>query len=356
MPDTHFFLGTNGPGGFYSIYDELTEDPRFMLYILKGGPGCGKSSFMKTIGAAAAARGMSAEYIRCSGDPDSVDCVLLPEAGAAFMDGTAPHAADPRAPGVSGMYVDLGRFYDPAGLRGSADAICALGGEIKKRYARAYDLMKSAYFAAEGARSALMAEDTAAAVRRRAQGIAGREFKRARPGQRRGALYRRFLSAHTCRGEYFCEDTPRALCGRLYLLDNECGLADVMLRELADAARAAGRDVILCPDPMRPERAEHLLVPELGLGFVSGGRGRSFGEIYRHVRLDAMASGGSSAPLRKRARAAKRHAGAMMDEAYACLAEAKSLHDTLERLYNPHVDFAGVYDEAARYAAAVLGE
>ena len=52
-PKVCFYLGANSPGGFYSLYDELLrpEEAR-SIYILKGGPGCGKSSLMRRVGAA----------------------------------------------------------------------------------------------------------------------------------------------------------------------------------------------------------------------------------------------------------------------------------------------------------------
>lgn len=37
------------------------------------------------------------------------------------------------------------------------------------------------------------------------------------------------------------------------------------------------------------------------------------------------------------------------------LAQAKAIHDDLEALYNPHVDFDGVYRTADEIAAELLG-
>ena len=36
------------------------------------------------------------------------------------------------------------------------------------------------------------------------------------------------------------------------------------------------------------------------------------------------------------------------------LAHAKAVHDQLEALYNPHVDFEGVYQEAGRITEELL--
>ena len=48
------------------------------------------------------------EYILCSGDPDSLDALLLPQLGVALVDGTAPHVVEPKYPGVVDRYVKHG--------------------------------------------------------------------------------------------------------------------------------------------------------------------------------------------------------------------------------------------------------
>ena len=87
-----FFLGANSPQGFYSLYDQLINPAQARaIYILKGGPGCGKSSLMRRVAQRAEEAGDRVEYIHCSGDPDSLDAIHLPARGAAIVDGTAPH-------------------------------------------------------------------------------------------------------------------------------------------------------------------------------------------------------------------------------------------------------------------------
>ena len=87
-----YFLGANAKHGFSSLYDNFVDlEGGDFLWVIKGGPGCGKSSFMKRIGQAAEEHGEAVEYIHCSGDPDSLDGVYLPKKRTAYVDGTAPH-------------------------------------------------------------------------------------------------------------------------------------------------------------------------------------------------------------------------------------------------------------------------
>ena len=66
-----WFLGANSAEGFRSLYEDFCRSEGDFLRIIKGGPGCGKSSFMRHIGEAAEKKGLEVEYILCSGDPDS---------------------------------------------------------------------------------------------------------------------------------------------------------------------------------------------------------------------------------------------------------------------------------------------
>lgn len=44
-----FFLGANSGDGFYSLYDNFACAPGDRLHLIKAGPGCGKSTFMKSL-------------------------------------------------------------------------------------------------------------------------------------------------------------------------------------------------------------------------------------------------------------------------------------------------------------------
>ena len=46
MKPVYFFLGANSEEGFFSLYDQLLGGRLDDLMILKGGPGCGKSTFI----------------------------------------------------------------------------------------------------------------------------------------------------------------------------------------------------------------------------------------------------------------------------------------------------------------------
>ena len=85
------FPGANTPQGFYSFYDHIVPLDATRLIIIKGGPGVGKSTFIRKIGEAIVERGYDIEFHHCSSDNASLDGVSIPSVGVAIVDGTAPH-------------------------------------------------------------------------------------------------------------------------------------------------------------------------------------------------------------------------------------------------------------------------
>ena len=124
---TYFFAGANSGSGFQNLFEELLDPEATKdMIILKGGPGVGKNTFMQKIGTAMEKAGTSVEYICCSGDPDSLDGVVLPELHCAVADGTSPHVLEPRCPAAVDRIVDLGQFCDIDGIKCQAGKIMQL--------------------------------------------------------------------------------------------------------------------------------------------------------------------------------------------------------------------------------------
>ena len=354
MAQISYFLGANTPQGFYGLTQQLFDPAQVQaLYILKGGAGCGKSSLMKKLAQQGEEQGLEVHRFFCSGDPGSLDAVLFPSLRTALVDGTAPHVVEPTLPGVVEHYVNLERFYDTAALLPRKEEMVALMCAYQGCYRRAYRCLKGAGQLLEDNRDILETPELANKVRKRAAGIVSREIPRNGPGS---AVAERFLSGVTCQGyvEYF--DTVTALCGRVYELRDSYGTAHLMLEELLSAATERGWPVIACPDPMATQRLRHLLIPALGLAFVTGTPESPYpGEPYRRLRLDSMADKEVVRRSRARIRFARKVANALMEEGMETLAQGKALHDELEAIYNPHVDFTGVYAVAEELSRRIFG-
>ena len=354
MEKVSYFLGANTPGGFYSLMDKLLDPAQARaIYILKGGPGCGKSTLMKELGARAEAAGQRCEYIWCSGDPDSLDGLILPDLAVAIADGTAPHVIEPKYPAAVESYVNLGECYDRAALAGEKGKIMALTAAYQGQYRRAYRCLKGAGQLLEDNLELLETPELREKIHKRAKGIIAREIPKRGPG---GEVTERFLSAVSCKGQVCLFETVEAQCDRVYALMDSYGLGHVLLEDLLGAAVERGHRAVVCADPMAPRRIQHLLLPDLGVGFVTSTAAVPYpGSPYRRVRLDAMADQELLRRCRGRVRFTRKVAEALVEEGTQTLAQAKELHDQLEAVYNPHVDFDRVHAVAGTLAGEILG-
>lgn len=346
MPQIQYFLGANSPMGFYSLYHELLPvQSAEGIYILKGGAGCGKSSFMRRIARHAEAAGLETVLIPCSADPDSLDGIILPQRGIALVDGTAPHIIEPQYPGVIESYVNLGACYDRAGLAPLRCEIMEATTRYKEHYTGVYRCLEAASQLCRDNRELLLTDGVKDRLHKRAEGIIRREIRK--NGNQAGSITHRFLSAVTHKGHIRLDETVSCQAGRIYELADSFGMAHELLSPILSAAVSAGWDVTVCPDPMDPDRLAHLIIPGLSLAFVSTCRERPWPQRpYRRLRLDTMADRESYRAIRPRLRFSQKVAAALEGEAVAGLVRAKEAHDRLEALYNPHVNFELVYQMA----------
>ena len=257
-------------------------------------------------------------------------------------------------PAVVERYVNLGRSYDAAGLQDVREEIMGAMEGYPACYQRAYRCLGAAERLREDMRSALLTDAAGEKLARRARGIMAREL-RPRSGGQKGRVKQRFLGAVTHKGVLCLYDTAFAQCGRVYELSDRDGLAHELLIHLLAGAVAGGWDVVACPDPMAPDRLAHLLVPQRGLAFVStAGETPLTRPADRRIHLDGAAEGEVLRRDRPRLRFARKVSAALMGEAVASLSQAKAMHDRLEALYNPYVDFDLVEETARQIGDEIL--
>jgi len=342
-----FFLGANSKDGFSSFYHTLSESVE-KLYIIKASPGGGKSTFMRRV---EQLLDTPSERIYCSSDPDSLDAVIFPSRKIALVDGTAPHVVEPTFPLAVEEYVNLGAFANTAKL--PKEKIIETTLRYKRAFPRIYRLTACA---------GVLREDLCAIARggieesrmvKKAAGILSREV---RPTKRVGKEVRRFLSAVSPLGYLTLFDTVKSYADRVYELEDSYGLATPLLKELLCRATDLGHTVYACYSPLCPDTLEHLILPEARLAFVTSNSIHPYPHTpTRRIRIDAMLD----PDFRKRNRGKLKFAAALKEEltTAACeeLAAAKRIHDELEALYHPCIDFDGVLDFADKFAQKISG-
>lgn len=139
----NYFAGGNTARGFHNLYDSNLQGLN-RIFILKGGPGTGKSSLMKNIAKEWLEKGYDIELLHCSSDNNSIDGVLIPALKVGIVDGTAPHVIEPKAPGAVEEYINLGEAWDAKALAARKKAIEKLSKQIGESFEQAYATFKQA--------------------------------------------------------------------------------------------------------------------------------------------------------------------------------------------------------------------
>lgn len=264
-------------------------------------------------------------------------------------DGTLSHVVEPKYPAAVDRYVDLGRFYDLTGAKTRAAEVRAHTKAGKAAYARACRSLRAArQLEMDSAASAARALDYGR-LERRIEGIIRRELRE--KGGQEGKVTRRFLGGLTCEGAVWRFDSVTTLCSKVYELSDRWERSGWALARICGAASERGWDVIACVAPEEPGRIEHLLIPALGLAFVTSRPGMVYQQKpYRRIRVDQMGEPEDRARLKFQARMTD----ILRQEGVEALKATKACHDALEEALHPYVDFDGVQALAAIEAGRLL--
>ncbi len=341
-----FFLGANSPLGFFSLFDNLYDpEDGWFCYILKGGPGTGKSSLMKKIATHAIGRGIETELIYCPSDPDSLDAVIMNEKKISIVDGTAPHTMDPVYPGISDKIVNLGDFWDSDSISAKRSEILNLSHKNllfrtrAKGYLRAYRSIKND-----------IVNMTSCAVNRKkvrqySRNLTKKLFKKISdvPGHEKV----RFISAITPYGVIFLEDTLTSICENLYIIDDDSGIiSTIILNYVRQAALSLGHNIITCYCPLDPKnKIESLIFPDSRIAFTVSNTNHPLEHLKGSSRkinskrfLDRKVLSSHSRLLTFDRKIERE----LLLEVIKNLNKSKYIHDEIENMYVPTMDFEGI--------------
>ncbi len=326
-----FFLGATTPQGFVGFAEEL-YDPSdgWQAYLIKSGPGTGKSTLMRRVYDRMTALSVETEAFCCSSDPSSLDGVVVPALRMCLLDATAPHVVEPKFWGAVEQLVPLSICSDEALLHRQSAEIQqvteenrALHAQCRRYVTAAGALLRENYRLGEAA----LDKDK---VQRTARRIARQELEAAGGT---GRLQRRFLSALTPEGLLLFQETLQALCPRIYAIEDDYGAsASLLLSEIAAYARERDVAGILCPSPLAPEQGpEHLLFPSVGVGFTtSSPLHRADYPVFRRIHATRFSDVDVLRAKRQTAAFHRRAVGELLAQAQTLSAEAKAVHDRME--------------------------
>ena len=258
IKDKKFFAAANSYDGFVSYFDKIFDPHAFSrIYILKGGPGTGKSSLMKRILSSLSSRGATCESILCSSDKDSLDGIICENGDnrIAMIDGTSPHERDTLLPGAADEILNLGDFWDTGWLSAQRDKIEEINSEKKRSYSTAYSYLKIAGSANREMRKLLPLDEYAKNLKNEINTLA--ESITTKEGRVKTRLIRSFGKSGLYR-----LDAMESSAKKHYTLVGDSLYTSIFTKRIFDIFRDRNADMIVAPSPLE--------VTDIDALFISG--------------------------------------------------------------------------------------
>ena len=270
--ERHYFPGNNTPQGFFSYYRYiLGQREANRIICIKGGPGTGKSTFMKNIGQRFAELGEDIDYLHCSSDENSLDGVILKNRRIALIDGTSPHITDPVTPGAVDKIVNLGEFWNEEGIAACKDEIIDLNEDCSRWYRIAYNYLNAAKSVFRSLEEVYGRAVEDCEIYRITADIVAAEYSEHPICLRPGRQKKFFASAITPGGLVNYLASMLRSIRKVYIVSVPEGFPNHSFMEiLKEGAVYRGFDTEVFYCPMGPdEKIDHLIIPQLSLAFVT---------------------------------------------------------------------------------------
>lgn len=332
MTTKKYFAAFSGGDGFGSRFGEIFS-PRELsvLYIIKGGPGTGKSTFMRKIGKAAEERGMSPEYYFCSSDPSSLDGVMIREISAAIVDGTAPHVTEAAFPGACERVLDFTSALDNASLMQSRRKIEELTAESAESYSAAYAHLR----AAKIEKLLEMSLFKNAYDAKKARAFAERLVSR----MKCGGNEREYITSTFCREGFYRLKAMPLSAKSVYTVGEGSG-GYLMMADILTAARERGVMCAFSRDPILSELISEIYIESEGVYICCEREAALDMPEKKTINMRRFLSRDELCMRRAPIREARKIQSAMCLAAKNRLAAASAAHDELERIYSENTDFS----------------
>lgn len=338
-----YFASGNTGRGFYSLFDDVLKDLD-RIFILKGGPGTGKSSLMKEIGSRWLKAGYDLEYIHCSLESESIDGVIIPSLKVAVVDGTRPHIIEPKIPGVVEEYVNLGTAWDSQALIKEKEAIFQLNDQIGGFFQKAYASFAEALTIHDEWEKIYINNMNFAKAERLTEKLTESFFGTITLNKQAKEKHR-FLGAATPTGPVdFIPNLTGDLKKRYFIKGRPGSGKSTMLKKLAEEGKKRGFDVEVYHCGFDPNSIDMVIFRELSIAifdstlpheYFPSRQGDEIIDLYGTV-IDEM----TDDLFAEQIAAVSKQYKEKMKEGTENLAKAKALRDQLESIYIKTVDFS----------------
>lgn len=356
-----FFLASNTTSGFFSVFNTLYNPKKgWFCYILKGGPGTGKSTIMKQIGKEAVKKGIKVELIHCSSDPDSLDAVIIPKLKIAVADGTAPHIIDPTYPGAADIIVNLGDAWNKKNLLKSRDEIQSLCEQNSFYHSQSTKYLKAFGHAFNEVSDIIKESINYESLNTYCQKLSKKLFKKQKIGSKKSFENTRLISAITPKGYVSFNNTIVGMSRKLFLIEDEFGIVgSYIIKKMKKYALDLAFNVISCPSPFLPEKNMNaLFIPELEIGFaVKNSKeisqiDKNF--IFKKITTKRFLIKDKISCKKNLLKFHKKFCQETLNESIKNLNKALSIHDDLEKIYIKNMNYSKINKITDKLISAII--
>lgn len=327
-----FFAAVNSGEGFVSMFGDIFFGERIKRrYVIKGGPGTGKSSFMRRIGAFFEKQGADVEYYYCSSDTESIDGVII-NGEIAVLDGTAPHSCDTVAPGYVDHIIDLGRFWCEERLVENKSELIKLSERKKMAYSRGYGYLSAALktdFVADKLILPCVKTD-------KMRSAAMRDVARLGLSRKGGVVVRQTQAFGISGSTYLPTYTNSAAC--VHYVEDICGISSLYLGQIEMIAKRLGYEVMVSYDTLSRGKIREIFFPETADCFTSIPQPLS--DEWAKINMKRFIDASAFSEIRRIYRATLQCKERLEQLAEEMLAQAGRAHAEMERYYVSAMDFS----------------
>ena len=340
----NFFLGSNTPLSYISYFSQIgNHEEGWNRYLIKGGPGTGKSSLMKAVIREFANISKDMEVIYCASDPDTVDGVIMNDIKVAIIDATMPHVLEPIFPGVVDNTISICDCWDTNVLSELRDEIIKSSNENTWYQKQAKNYLASAYELIKSNHEILKKHLDNEKLQEYIDKIITKEFKILKKENKLNSAkeQKRFLSCISIEGTTFFEDTIKDIAEKIYVIKDEYGVvSSTILSQLRRELLNLNLEIITCYCMMSDgQKIDHIMVPNLKLAFVTSNNYHKItGKCYKTINFNKFLHKIED-HLEEQMRFNKLMSCKIIDKVIDSIKHAKEIHDELESLYKKAMNF-----------------
>lgn len=330
-----FYTSALTGDGYFSLADKCTQDsPDTRTYLIRGGLS-ESSGFIENVCASLIREGLFAQRFLNPFDPELTDGAFFPDVDVYIFNGNFPNKFNAYMPDCRQYTVNLGACANKKELFLNKSLIGEAMENERKYILKAVRFLSTAKTVIDDTERLACDAVNVEKIERFVSRFIKKEFGTV--SSFAGKEYFRFLTVLTPYGISFNENTLTKMCPKLYCVDDKIGfVSSLLISQIRESAVLCGFDVInLMSHISKNKDAEHIIVPELGLGIITSNEIHPYkGESFRRINSQRFFESEKINKHKTRVRFNLNAEKELLQQASFLMKEAKKYRDEYYEIYS----------------------